>query len=1630
SQRAMLQLKGRVSELEAELAEQQHLGRQATDDCEFLRTELDELKRQREDTEKAQRSLTEIERKAQANEQRYSKLKEKYSELVQNHADLLRKNAEVTKQVSVARQAQVDLEREKKELEDSFARVSDQAQRKTQEQQDVLENLKHELATSRQELQVLHSNLETSTQSETKWLTQIAELEKEQGSLAAAAAQREEEFSALRDQLESTQMKLASTQESMGQQVKDQRKILLAGTRKAAEREIQEALSQLEEPALISCAGSTDHLLSKVKAVSGCLEQLEKDHSQYLSCPEDISELLHSMTLLAHLTSDTILQGSATSLRAPPEPADSLTEACRQYGRETLAYLASLEEEEAMEKADGTAMRNCLSKIQAIGEDLLPRGLDIKQEELGDLVDKEMAATSAAIEAATARIEEILSKSRAGDTGVKLEVNERILGSCTSLMQAIKVLVVASKDLQKEIVESGRGTASPKEFYAKNSRWTEGLISASKAVGWGATIMVDAADLMVQGKGKFEELMVCSHEIAASTAQLVAASKVKANKGSLNLTQLQQASRGVNQATAAVVASTISGKSQIEETDNMDFSSMTLTQIKRQEMDSQVRVLELENDLQKERQKLGELRKKHYELAGVAEGWEEAACFRILLNRKKMVSCATYSTDPTAPIGKRTLFQSCGLLWPEVAGTSPSLKARNRGRATVHVDPPGLGVVWPEQMLNTTLSSASSNAPDPCAKETVLSALKERKKRTVEEEDQLPLDGQENKRRRHDSSGSGHSAFEPLVANGVPAAFVPKPGSLKRSLASQISDDHLNKRSRTSSVSSLTSTCTGGIPSSSRNAITSSYSSTRGMSQLWKRSGPTSSPFSSPASSRSQTPERPAKKTREEEPCHHSSSSAPLVADKESPGEQDTATGKQQSLWTSPSTPGSSGQRKRKVQLLPSRRGDQLALPPPPELGYSITAEDLDMERRASLQWFNKVLEDKMEDASTSANETPPVSNPPFTFTPPAVAPAASPASLPAPSSNPLLESLKKMQDSPAPPSLEPAVAATTAAPSPPKTPSLLTTPLVSPLTGPLASTSSDAKPTAAFLGLGPASSATPLTDTKSPGVPQTEQSVSTPASSAPSPTPKPSMLFGMLSPPATSSLGMPGPACASPMFKPIFMATPKSESDSPLPSSSSATTTASSSTTLATTASATAPTFKPIFDTLEAFTAMPLSAPFSLKQTAATATPTTTSAPLFTGLGTATSTVASGTTASASKLIFGFGVTTVASTASSTMTSTSQTLFGGAPPVTAASSAPALSSIFQFGKPPATAASAAGTSFSQPPASSAQTVASSSSSSGTGGFSGFGSTLTTSTSAPATSSQPTLTFSSTVTPTFNIPFSSGAKPALPAYPGANPQPTFGATEGATKPALAPSFGSSFTFGNSVSSAPSAAAAPATFGSAAQPAFGGLKATASTFGTPASTQPAFGSTTSVFSFGSATTSGFGASTQTTNSGSGSSLFGSPTPSPFTFGGSAAPGSGGFGLGAAPGTSSTSGTFSFGSGQSGTTGTATSFGGSLSQNTLGTPSQSSPFAFNSGSAPESKPVFGGTATPTFGQSAPAPGVGTAGSSLSFGASSTPAQGFVGVGTFGSAAPSFSIGAGSKTPGARQRLQARRQHTRKK
>lgn len=59
----------------------------------------------------------------------------------------------------------------------------------------------------------------------------------------------------------------------------------------------------------------------------------------------------------------------------------------------------------------------------------------------------------------------MLTQTKSSDSGIKLEVNEKILDSCTNLMRSIQILVQKSRKVQTEIIAIGKGSASAKEFY-------------------------------------------------------------------------------------------------------------------------------------------------------------------------------------------------------------------------------------------------------------------------------------------------------------------------------------------------------------------------------------------------------------------------------------------------------------------------------------------------------------------------------------------------------------------------------------------------------------------------------------------------------------------------------------------------------------------------------------------------------------------------------------------------------------------------------------------------------------------------------------------------------------------------------------------------------------------------------------------------------------------------------------------------------------------------------------------------------------------------------------------------------------------------------------------------------------
>ncbi|KAK7895499.1 hypothetical protein WMY93_020824 [Mugilogobius chulae] len=558
------------------------------------------------------------------------------------------KEAELSslKQESLRQQSTVDLEKDllKREIESLKAQLQQQLAINAEQKLEI-DRLKRELDTAHAQLSQANVALQSREMSGTQMSSTLSGVQAEKEGLLRSLREQEAELMSLRQQAQTHQsllqqerqrstVEVSSLQAQIQQQayregelskkLQDEQFCLLQCAVVEAEGIILDALAKVDDPIHLRCVSSPDYLINRAQITLTSIDKMQQSQLVYLGNRNDASGLLRAVTQFSHLAADTIVNGAATSHSAPTDHADHLTESCRECATHCLNYLKDMKNQATLQRADPGAIRYTVQRLLDIGHDLRPKGQDILKEELGNMVDKEMLATSSAIEEAVLRMDEILTQARKDTSGIKLEVNQSILGSCSDLMRAVHMLVTASTDLQKDIVEGSRGAASVKEFYARNSRWTEGLISASKAVGWGATQLLESADRVVGENGTYEELIASSHEIAASTAQLVAASKVKADRNNKKLHTLQQASRHVNDMAAVVVTSTKHGQRQISDKGIMDFSGMSLIKLKKEEMEAQVKVLQLENELEQERVRLGELRKRHYDLGGTATGADDS----------------------------------------------------------------------------------------------------------------------------------------------------------------------------------------------------------------------------------------------------------------------------------------------------------------------------------------------------------------------------------------------------------------------------------------------------------------------------------------------------------------------------------------------------------------------------------------------------------------------------------------------------------------------------------------------------------------------------------------------------------------------------------------------------------------------------------------------------------------------------------------------------------------------------------------------------------------------------------------------------------------------------------------------
>ncbi|KZO95904.1 ANTH-domain-containing protein [Calocera viscosa TUFC12733] len=260
--------------------------------------------------------------------------------------------------------------------------------------------------------------------------------------------------------------------------------------------------------------------------------------------------------------------------------------------------------------------RSALQKLSESLDAIVPKAKAPRPQngDIGDVVEQEMLSAARAIEAATQRLQELMARPKDSSrfSGFDVQVHDSILSAAMAITTAIGRLIKAATESQQEIVAQGKGSSSSQQFYKRNNRWTEGLISAAKAVAFATNLLIETADGVLSGTHSLEQLIVASNEVAAATAQLVAASRVKASLMSKTQERLELAARAVTEACKALVkqVKAISAQKLNEET--VDYAKMAVHEFKVAEMEQQVEILKLEKDLTAARHRLGAMRRAGY----------------------------------------------------------------------------------------------------------------------------------------------------------------------------------------------------------------------------------------------------------------------------------------------------------------------------------------------------------------------------------------------------------------------------------------------------------------------------------------------------------------------------------------------------------------------------------------------------------------------------------------------------------------------------------------------------------------------------------------------------------------------------------------------------------------------------------------------------------------------------------------------------------------------------------------------------------------------------------------------------------------------------------------------------------
>ncbi|GMF73447.1 unnamed protein product [Aspergillus oryzae] len=528
---------------------------------------------------------------------KYEALAKLYSQLRQEHLDLLQTTKSLKLKAASAQEAierREKLERELKTKNLELADMIRERDRALHDRDRLTGNNKEELEKVKRELRLAIERAENAErQKGTEISTLLSKYNREMADLEEALRNQGDVDNALDSQIDTV---LHSTVAKINDIIDS---VLQTGVQR-----VDDALYELDSSMQAGNQNaSPPYVLSQIEKASASATEFSTAFNNFIADGPNSThaEIIRTVSIFSGSVADVLSNTKGlTRFANDDKSADQLINAARKSAQATVRFFRGLqsfrlEGLEADHKTDVVINNNLevqrdLQSLSKLVETFAPKSTKISTNgDLGDLVDQELTKAADAIDAAAARLAKLKKKPRDGFSTYELRINDVIVEAAIAVTNAIAELIKAATESQQEIVREGRGSSSRTAFYKKNNRWTEGLISAAKAVATSTNTLIETADGVISGRNSPEQLIVASNDVAASTAQLVAASRVKASFMSKTQDRLEAASKAVGAACRALVRQVqeIIAERNQDGSEKVDYAKLSSHEFKVREMEQQ-----------------------------------------------------------------------------------------------------------------------------------------------------------------------------------------------------------------------------------------------------------------------------------------------------------------------------------------------------------------------------------------------------------------------------------------------------------------------------------------------------------------------------------------------------------------------------------------------------------------------------------------------------------------------------------------------------------------------------------------------------------------------------------------------------------------------------------------------------------------------------------------------------------------------------------------------------------------------------------------------------------------------------------------------------------------------------------